>query len=459
MGADSRDSVASLSVAEVRLTWVLTAGVVLPLLDGTLVNLAVAPISLAFGEAVQRTQWVVTVYALAAAVAVTVSAWLVQTFGTRRTWLGCLVLFFASTVMAAVSSVLSVLLVARIFQGIAAGVLLPVMQMIVIRRIGKQKSKAALAAMSVPSVLVPMMGPLLAGWVLSWADWHDLFWLQVPVCVLAIACAWRGIPEDAAESRTSFDLVGFLMLAPGLVVLAHALHDTGHGDSLLGAEMVLASIILSGFAYWGFKLGQRALLDVRLWGVRSFMIAALVLFMSSFVYYGGVFAYPLILMQHAGYSAGHAGLLLSLHGLGALLGRQYLPAMSRRWGGRRTGLLFTGLALAGSLPLVSDTVLQIPGVLGVALSLRGAGVGVLTILAMATAYDEINPQQVPHASAWTRIVTHFGGAVGPALVLAVGEEPAVGGPGEFQAGQFMMLLVLCGIGLLFLFGRHDSRTG
>lgn len=208
-----------LSAADKVIINTLIFGAILPLLDTSVVNVALHDIGSQFGASLGLSQWTITSYTLAAAGAVPLSGWLTQKIGSKRLWLTSLWIFLFGSLFSGLAWNIETLIFSRVLQGVACGVLLPTMQTIVIEAIGKKKAKSALTAMAIPSVIAPILGPVIAGALLRFADWRMIFWLHIPICAMAIYLGWRSIPKDSRDDViTGFDIIGFLLLCPGMIL-------------------------------------------------------------------------------------------------------------------------------------------------------------------------------------------------------------------------------------------------
>lgn len=426
----------------------LIVGIILPLLDTTVVNIALHEIGQRLAAPLSITQWVVMAYTLAAASIVPASAWAVRRLGPKRLWLTCLWLFLIGAVLAGFAWNIEIMVIARVVQGIATGLLLPTMQTIVVAATGPDRSKAALTAMAVPSVIAPILGPLLGGFVLEYADWRMIFWLHVPICLLAIYLATRRLSADEACSRLKFDTTGFLLLCPGMLLTVYGISSLGIGvNNRLYFDLstaVVGACLMAGFVKHARIIAGDALMNVGLLGIASFKISSLLLLLSSIAYYGGVLLLPLYLIQAGGYQPYTAGLLLALHGIGTLVARQKLPVMTAKWGERRVAIGAISLALVGSGLLGWPTFLAHPSALVVGMILRGAGIGLLTIQAMAGAYTGLERTQVPHASSMTRMLTHWGatlGAAGVAFTVHFGSQVSGSFSSQFGLAHLLLLAI------------------
>ncbi|KOC87861.1 DHA2 family efflux MFS transporter permease subunit [Winslowiella iniecta] len=450
-----------LSASDRAIVNVLIVGAILPLLDTTLVNVALHSIGEQLHAPLSMMQWIVTAYTLAAASTVPLSTWLAQRIGAKQLWLLCLWMFLIGAAMSALARSVELLIFSRIIQGAATGLLLPTMQTIVVIVIGQQKARAALAAMSIPSVLAPIFGPLIGGLALSFTDWRVLFWLHVPICFAAIVLAGRVIPAIERQPSLQFDLTGFVLLCPGLVLAIYGLSGLGDGVSHTTIIFTVAGVLLMvTFARHAYRRRESALVDLTLFAVANFRLSCLLLFLASVVYYGGILLYPLYLIQAGNYTASWAGILLAMHGVGTLIARHKLSVISAKWGDRQTACMAIFLALLGSVILslpqiIDDTYLLMSGML-----FRGAGIGILTIMPMSSAYHGLAKQQVAHASSLTRILTHTGATIGAvmlAMLLHSSQPVAVLSPSAWASAHIalMTVIIVCGLACW----RLPARSG
>src|SRR5690625_5048578 len=166
------------SIRVERVLYALLVGVVLPLIDTTLINLAIPTIQADLNASLHHMQWVIALFNLSAASSLIFSAWLNERFPTRHVWLFCLSLFTFVTAMIALAPQIWVLLVVRAIQGACIGIMLPTMQTLVAQLVGVKRMKGALATLSIPAVLAPLIAPVLGGGLLAIGHWSWLFAAQ-----------------------------------------------------------------------------------------------------------------------------------------------------------------------------------------------------------------------------------------------------------------------------------------
>ena len=419
-----KSSVPALSLEHRAIIRILIIGVLLPLLDTTMATVALHEIGGQLDAPLSTTQWVTTAYTLAAASIVPLSAWTANRIGGKRLWLVSLTIFLVGTILSAMAWNLATLIFGRVIQGLAAGLMMPVMQTILVNAVGQERAKAALGAMAVPSVVAPILGPLLGGIVLQQAGWREIFWLHVPICLLGIYLAARRLPSDKPMAESAvFDARGFLLLCPGMVLTVYGLSTLGtEADGLAHRSIWLCGFgmcLFAAFALHASQRGSLALVDLTLFKHVRFRACSLLLFLASIVYYGGLLLLPLYFIRIGRYSVVTAGALIALHGVGTLVSRRFLAQLSQLWGERRVALGAIFATLVGCGALCWPLLLENPYALCVIMLVRGAGVGVLTIQAMSSAYIGLDRASIAQASSITRMLTHLGAATGAAGSVAL----------------------------------------
>ncbi|TQN28493.1 EmrB/QacA subfamily drug resistance transporter [Haloactinospora alba] len=421
-GTEPASSTTRLDPDTRRLVAVFLAGAVLPLLDTTIVNVALDRLAAVFHAPVSTIQWVVTGYAMATALAIPVSAWAVRRFGGRRMWLFSLATFLAGSVLCGLAPNVGILVASRVVQGIGGGMSMPVLQTLLVRSAGQRQARRAMAAIGFPTVIAPVVGPVIGGVIVDGASWRWVFLVNVPVCLVALVWAWRGVPPTESDGSARLDGPGLALLAPGLVALVYALSRATGPEELAGWPFLLSFavslVLLAVFGRYALRTVREPVMDLRLFTVPSFTGAALTLWLSGIVFYGSLVLLPLYYQQVPGYSVLGAGLVLASQGVGALLARSLSGRGTDRVGTRAIVLAGLVAAVMGTLPFaVLDGGLRAWLLAG--LVVRGAGLGIVTVSVMGAAYHDVPRESVAHASAVSRILLQLGAALGAAAVTTV----------------------------------------
>ncbi|WP_328608590.1 DHA2 family efflux MFS transporter permease subunit [Amycolatopsis sp. NBC_00345] len=446
----------------IRLALVLVLGGIAPLLDTTIVTVALPQLAAQFHAGVADVQWVTTGYLLALAVTIPVTTWATDRIGGRRLWLLGLALFLAGSVAAGLAWDLPSLVAFRAVTGVGAGILQPVLQTILVGAAGPRKLGRVLTIVTLVVLIGPIAGPLTGGALVTTAGWRSIFFVNVPVCVAAFALALAYVPADAPARRRRLDGPGLLLLGPALVGLIYALTETaeggGFGEPKIIGPLAVGAALLAVFTVRSVRLKARACLDLSLFRVRSFAAAAAVLFFSGLSLYGAMFLLPLYHQRAGGMDALAAGLFLGLQGVGSLLTR-WVGAAVDRTGPRWFAVIGVTLAAVATLPYVFAGTHPSLVLLGAALVVRGGALSMANVAVMSGAFRDVPRDRLPDASALVRVLQQLGGSFGTA-VLATVLTRSGGATGAFGTAFLcaVALTALAVVPALLVPGRDGHRV-
>ena len=381
-----------------------------PLLDTTIVSVALDALGRSFDADLGTIQWTMSGYLLAMAMVTPATGWAVDRFGARRMWIGSVLAFGVASVLAGAAWSAGSLIAFRVLQGAAGGVLLPVGATLLVQAAGPQRLGRVTAAVSVPAQIAPIVGPLLGGLVLDSVSWRWCFFLNVPVCLLAAALAHRTVAAVPGEPAQRLDVRGLALLAPAVGALVYGLSR--------GAVVALGigAVLLAAFVVHALR-SDDPLIDVRLFTRPSFTGATATLFLLSASLFGSMVLIPLYVQQVLGASALAAGSALVPQFAGTLVALTFVGRLADRLPARHVVLAGVVVAVLGTLPFTLDE----PGavLLGAALFVRGIGFGAATVTLMTAAYRDIATAQVPRATSALQIGQRIGAPLGAAVIAVV----------------------------------------
>src|SRR5690606_2392658 len=200
------------------------------MLDSTVVATALPVMAQALGASVVDTNVIITSYLLAVAVFVPVSGWAADRYGAKRVFTAAIVLFTLSSVGCALAQSLPQLVVGRWLQGVAGAMMVPVGRIILLRKVPKDELLRAMSFLSMPALLGPIIGPPVGGFFVTYASWHWIFLINVPVGVLGIVLVRRYIREDFPRSDVRLDWPGFVLSGISIASLVMGFEAIGHGN-------------------------------------------------------------------------------------------------------------------------------------------------------------------------------------------------------------------------------------
>ena len=413
--APNADSADAFDPALWRVVAVVNLGPFMSNLDATIVNVSLSSLAQALHSTVETIQWVTSGYLLSLALMLPLSGWLVDRIGAKRLYLGCFSAFTISSLLCASAWSTDSLIGFRVLQGMAGGLLAPMAQMMMARVAGRHMARV-IGYSVVPLLLGSMFGPVLAGVILQHLSWRWLFYINLPVGLLAVALALRFLPSDHATLRPrTFDFRGFAMLSPGLVSL---LYGIDHPNGRLGiAALAIACVLIPAFILHAARKGTGAIIDVGLFRNRIFFTAAITQFLTNGLVFSGQMLVPLYLTLACHLSVTRTGWMMGAVGLGMLCTAPFMGAVTGRFGLRNVaaaGALAAGVALAPLIYMAQHR-LSIALLLS-ALFVRGAGLGSINIPSMSAAYASIAKEDLPMATTSVNLVQRTGGPLLTTLV-------------------------------------------
>ena len=410
----------------VTLIVILLVGAVPSLLDSTIVNVAIVTIGHDLHTTVSAIQWVITGYLLSFGMVIPLSGWALARFGGRATWTFALTVFLAGSVLSGAAWNIGTLIGFRVLQGIGGGLMMPLLTTLIMQASGGRQLGRLMAAISLPVAVVPILGPVVSGLIISNVSWRWIFYVNVPMCLAGIVLAWRGLPAGralAGPARPHLDVLGLLLLCPALAGLLYGLarvsSSGGFGHAGVLVPLLAGATLLACFGLHALRTTGEPLVDLRLFRSRAFSGASGLMFLAGLSIYGAMLLIPLYLQQARGYSALAAGLLLVPQGVGSVLPRTIVGKLTDKLGPRPVTLAGVVLAGVGTIPFALAGAHPSAWILCAGLVVRGAGLGAATIALMAGAFQGLAKADVPHASSATRIMQQVGGAFGAAVLVVI----------------------------------------
>lgn len=425
-----------------RLATVVVLGTIMSILDTTIVNVAIETLGRDLDASLSSVQWVATGYLLALATVIPLTGWSMERFGGRFMWMLSVFLFLVGSVLCGLAWNIESLVLFRVLQGFGGGMIMPIGQAILAQAAGPERMGRIMAVIGVPTLLGPILGPVIGGLIVDNFSWRWIFFVNVPVGIVALGLAARILPREKLAGRGAvLDIRGLLLLSPGLAFLIFGLSEVGmqgsFGDWRVIVGVVVGLALLGAFALHAVSAGERSLLDLGLFRDRAFAAASGTTFIFGVSLFGAMLILPLYYQVVRGASALEAGLLLAPQGVGAAIAMPIAGRLTDRLGAGKIvpfGVVIAVLGTAVFTQLESDTSYLL---LGIALWVRGLGLGMTMMPSMAAAYQTLSRAAVPRATSMINIIRTVGGSLGTAVLTVVLERRIVanvpGATGELGA--------------------------
>jgi EmrB/QacA subfamily drug resistance transporter len=391
-----------------RITTVAVLGSLLAQLDATIVNVSLSGLAHELHATLPAIQWVTSGYLLALTLVLPLSGWLIDRIGGRALYLWCFSSFTLSSLLCGFAWSADALVGFRLLQGASGGLLAPMAQLMMKRAAGNQFTRVAGYA-TVPILLGPLLGPVIAGLILRYASWRWLFFVNLPVGVLALVLSVLFLPDDRNYLQPrEMDWLGLMLLSPGLALILFGAERIRQHTGIVA--MVAGVVLFVVFLRVEVRKAGRALIDLRQFHNRTFTVAAAAQFLSNGVMFAGQMLIPLFLIQACGRSPAAMGWMLAPLGLGMMVAFLPLGFLTERFGARAVATGGALLSLVATLMLawLATRPLQVATLL-TALFLRGAGLGATALPAMSAAYASVEQRNLPMATTTLNILQRLGG--------------------------------------------------
>ncbi|WP_158782483.1 multidrug transporter subunit MdtD [Pantoea sp. BAV 3049] len=369
------------------LPWIAAMAFFMQALDATILNTALPAIAHSLDRSPLAMQSAVISYTLTVAMLIPVSGWLADRFGTRKVFIIAVALFTLGSLACALSGSLTMLVVFRVVQGIGGAMMMPVARLALLRAYPRSELLPVLNFVTMPGLIGPVLGPMLGGVLVTYATWHWIFLINIPMGILGIIYARKYMPDFTTPKRR-FDLLGFMLFGLGLVLLSS-------GIELFGEKIVASSIALAVTAGGILLLllyivharrHPTPLIPLPMFKTRTFSVGILGNIASRLGTGCIPFLMPLMLQVGFGYSAILAGCMMAPTAVGSLLAKSTVTQVLRWFGYRKTlvwisviiGVLIASFAL--QTPAMGLVILLLPlFILGMAMSTQFTAMNTITL--------------------------------------------------------------------------------
>ena len=413
-------------------------------LDSTVVNVSLSTIRDDLNSTISAAQWIISAYLLTMALMLPLNGWLVDRIGAKRLYLGCFSLFTRASLFCGLASTMDQLIYARILQGVAGGLLAPMTQLMIARVAGRHMARV-IGYAAVPVLLGPILGPVLAGAILKYAHWPWLFYINLPVGVIAVTLAFFLLPhDDNVTHRRPFDLLGLLTISPGLALALYGLEQIVHHEP---PWYLIAGVLLLTVFFWhARRKNVAALIDLELFKNKIFATASQTQFLSNGIVYAGQFLIPLYLTTGVGLDAARTGWLMMPMGLGMMCAYPMMGSLTEKYGYRLVATTGVVLAFLGTLPFLWMSLHEFSASLTViCLFIRGAGQGATGIPSISAAYAAVPKEKLGLANTALNIVQRLGGPVATTVTALVMTMSASPGPSQGRGHEFIIPFIALNI--------------
>lgn len=405
--------------------WLITVTVMLAamieIIDTTIVNVALQDMAGSLGASTEEISWVVTSYIVSAAICMPLTGFFVRTMGRRRLLLINIVGFLIFSMLCGLASSLNEMVFFRIMQGIFGSSLVPLSQYVLRDTFPPNEQVKAMAVWGVGIMAAPVLGPTLGGYITDWMNWRWIFYINIPVCIIAIVMVILFISETKRE-RLNIDWIGLGLMTLTIATLQIFL-DRGNNDGWLSSQFIIAMLmfwVVTGliFIFRGW-FNPKNILNLHLFKDRNYAASCILLVFYTTGIFGLMTVQPLIMQGVMNYSAALSGELMMPRGIAAAIAMMTIAPLAKRIDLRIIiflGIVITayGNYLYAQIPLMSDTWnLMYPGII------QGIGMGFFFVPVSTMALQTLKPHDLAEGSGMFSFFRNLGTSVGTSVMITV----------------------------------------
>jgi len=406
----------------------LSLAMFMTVLDSSIANVSIPAIAGDLGVSISQGTWVITSFGVANAISLPLTGWLTQRLGQVRLFVASVLLFTLASWLCGLAPGIEWLIAFRVIQGLVAGPMIPLSQTLLLASYPPAMAGTALATWSMTTLLAPVAGPLLGGWITDNVTWPWIFYINVPVGLSAAALTLAIYRKrESPTRRLPVDVVGLVLLVIWVGAF-QVLLDKGKELDWFGSPTIVTLAIVSavGFAFFlAWELtDEHPVVDVRLFARRNYATGVATLAIAYALFFGSVVILPLWLQQTMGYTATMAGVVVAPVGLLAIVFTPIAGRMIGRWD-RRAMSTFSFLTFAVVMWLRSrfDTDADLATIV-VPTILQGLAVAFFFIPLVSIILAGLPPERLPSASGLYNFVRMSAGSFGTSIAATLWEDRA-----------------------------------
>jgi MFS transporter, DHA2 family, multidrug resistance protein len=377
-------------------------------LDTSIANVSIPTIAGNLGVSTDQGTWVITSFAVANGVSVPLTGWLMQRFGVVRTFVASVALFTVASLLCGLAWSLPSLIVFRVLQGAVSGPMIPGSQALLINVFGPAKRSTALTIWSITTLVAPIAGPLLGGYISDNYVWPWIFLINVPVGIICVIICFNNLKaHETPTQKLAIDKVGLALLFIWVGALQIML-DKGKDLDWFNSAIIVVLLVVTvvGFAAWLiWELTEKhPVVDLSLFKSRSFTFGTLAMCLGYAVFFGNIVLMPLWLQSNLGYTATWAGLVSAPSGITAILVSIVMGRLMKRFDPRMlaaTAFALFALSYYMRAQFTADTsflVFVAPQLV------QGLAMGMFFVSMITISFDGLPPQRLPAASGMSNFI-------------------------------------------------------
>jgi EmrB/QacA subfamily drug resistance transporter len=408
-----------------RISGVCILATVMAILDVTVVAVAQRTFIDQFGSSQAVVAWTMTGYTLALATVIPLTGWAADRFGTKRLFMTSVLAFMLGSLLCAVASNILQLIIFRVVQGIGGGMLMPVSFMILTREAGPGRLGRLMSILSIPMLLAPICGPVVGGWLIDTSSWRWIFLINLPIGVVTVVLAAVVFPKDHPARSETFDVIGVLLLSPGLATFLFGVSSIPGRGTVADRHVLMPATIglalIAAFVVHAWHREDHPLIDLRLFQNKVLTQANVTMLVFAIAFFGAGLLLPSYFQQVLHQTPMQAGVLMIPQGLGAMLTMRLTgPLVDRQGPGK---IVLVGIALItvglGAFTFGVARQAEYLPILLVGLTIMGLGMGCTMMPLAVASVQALAPHEIARGTTVMSVSHQVGGSMGTALMSMI----------------------------------------
>jgi DHA2 family multidrug resistance protein len=410
-------------------TVALGLGSFMNVLDTSIANVSLPTIAGDFAVSPTQGTWVITSYAVSEAIMLPLTGWLAGRFGEIRQFVIATMLFALASALCGLALSFPMLVISRVLQGVVGASMIPLSQTLIVKSFPPEKSGMALGIWSMTTIVAPIMGPIIGGWLTDSYSWRWVFYINIPfgiICALSVSNLLKG--RESVRVQRPIDKVGLFLLTVGVGSL-QILLDKGNeldwfSSTTIIAIGIISTLSLISFVIW--ELGEEnPVVNLRLFKLLNFRIAAICIFCGAFAFYIFVVIGPLWMQTQLGYTAYTAGLVMSSTGVFAIFAGPFFGSQLAKLGARRVntfGYCCFAIGCFMSSTITTDVDFHY---LQLTRLIMGFGIAGFFVPLASISISQLKPFQMAAGSGLFNFLRNLGGSIGTAIGTTIWQNDAI----------------------------------
>ncbi|QJD86090.1 DHA2 family efflux MFS transporter permease subunit [Cohnella herbarum] len=388
-------------------------GMIMVILDSTVVNVALSKFEEEFGSSLNTIQWTFTGYTLALSAVIPLAGWMTDKFGPKRIFMITIALFTLGSALCAAAQTIDQLIIFRVIQGLGGGMVMPIGIAMIFRLAPPERRGSVMGMLGIPMLMAPALGPVLSGWLIENATWHWIFLINVPIGIVALFVGAKYLPKFPQGKPPALDMIGMILAPIAFSSIAYGVSEGGRNS--WSADQTVIALAVGGLALLLFVLVElrhrQPLLELRVFRSSDFTRGVLLTWTVQIALFGAMILVPVYLQNVMQYSAFETGLIMLPQAIGSMI---FMPIGGRLFDkiGARPLAIVGLLSVSCALYLLSGVQLDTPLIqILIPLFMVGSGMG-LSMMSLNTHVLNAAPRELvsrvtPLTTAAQQVVSSF----------------------------------------------------